>query len=88
MRLAASSAVPAGDAVEFPAPDVAPAAAGKPGWRERLRGSVFARSIGSLFARNPKLDEDLLDEVETALLTADVGVGATTDLVEDLRKRM
>jgi fused signal recognition particle receptor len=41
-----------------------------------------------LFSRNPKLDDDLLDEIETALLTADVGVPATTALVEDLRKRM
>ena len=49
---------------------------------------MFARSFGSVFARNPKLDDDLLDEIETALLTADVGVSATTALVEDLRKRM
>ena len=66
----------------------APAAPGKPGWRERLRGSGFARGLGGLFSRNPKLDDDLLDEIETALLTADVGVPATTALVEDLRKRM
>src|SRR5690606_17605512 len=41
-----------------------------------------------LFSRNPRLDDDLLDEIETALLTADVGITATTDLVESLRKRM
>lgn len=64
------------------------AAPGKPGWRERLRGSVFARSFGGLFSRNPRLDDDLLDEIETALITADVGVSATTQLVEGLRKRM
>jgi fused signal recognition particle receptor len=64
------------------------AEAGKPGWRERLRGSAFARSFGGLFYANPKLDEDLLDQVETALITADVGVPATTELVEDLRRRM
>lgn len=68
--------------------DAVPAPAGKPGWRERLRNSVIARSFGGLFSRNPKLDDDLLDELETALITADVGVGATTDLVESLRKRM
>ncbi|HYM86020.1 MAG TPA: signal recognition particle-docking protein FtsY [Pseudoxanthomonas sp.] len=66
----------------------APATAGKPGWRERLRGSSFARGLGGLFSRNPKLDDDLLDEIETALLTADVGVPATTALVEGLRRRM
>ncbi|KRG65955.1 cell division protein FtsY [Stenotrophomonas humi] len=69
--------------------NAAPAAAsGKLGWRERLRNSTFARSFGGLFSRNPKLDDDLLDEIETALITADVGVPATTALIEDLRKRM
>ena len=88
-------AVEASQAVE-PAPaDVpgvatdAPAApAGKRGWLERLRGNAITRSLGGLFSRNPKLDDDLLDEIETALITADVGVTATTELVERLRKRM
>jgi len=71
-----------------PVPEAPPAPAGKPGWRERLRGSAFARSFGGLFSRNPRLDDDLLDEIETALLTADVGVTASTQLVESLRKRM
>ncbi len=66
----------------------APAAPGKPGWRERLRGSGFARGLASLFTRNPALDEDLLEEIETALLVADVGVTATTELVDGLRRRM
>jgi fused signal recognition particle receptor len=70
------------------ADEAAPAAPGKTGWRDRLRNSVIARSFGGLFSRNPKLDDDLLDELETALITADVGVGATTALVEGLRKRM
>ena len=74
--------------IDSPHDEAAPAAPGKPGWRDRLRNSTFARSFGGLFSRNPKLDDDLLDEVETALLTADVGVGATTQLVESLRKRM
>ena len=74
---------PADDATAPPA-----AAPGKPGWRDRLRNSTFARAFGGLFSGNPRLDDDLLDEVETALLTADVGVTATTQLVESLRKRM
>ena len=57
-------------------------------WRERLSGSGFAKSLTSLFVRHPKLDDDLLDELETALITADVGVEASTRMVEDLRKRM
>ncbi|MBW3550560.1 MAG: signal recognition particle-docking protein FtsY [Proteobacteria bacterium] len=73
-----------------PAPEATaePATPGKPGWRERLRTSAFARSFGGLFYGNPKLDDDLLDQVEIALITADVGVAATTELVESLRKRM
>ena len=77
------AAPPAGEATEATA-----AAPGKKGWRDRLRGTSFARTIGGLFSRNPRLDDDLLDEIETALLMADVGVSATTQLVEDLRKRM
>lgn len=81
--------VPVTGEVPGVAVDAAPAAtAGKPGWRERLRNSTFARSFGGLFSRNPKLDDDLLDEIETALLTADVGVTATTQLIDSLRKRM
>ncbi|WP_295968719.1 signal recognition particle-docking protein FtsY [uncultured Xanthomonas sp.] len=84
----ATASVPAADA-DLVRSDALPAApAGKPGWRERLRNSSFARSVGSLFSRNPKLDDDLLDEIETALITADVGIPATTALIESLRKRM
>ncbi|HEX7989870.1 MAG TPA: signal recognition particle-docking protein FtsY [Stenotrophomonas sp.] len=79
---------PDSDAALIPV-NAAPAAPeGKLGWRDRLRNSSFARSFGGLFSRNPKLDDDLLDEIETALITADVGMPATTALVEDLRKRM
>jgi fused signal recognition particle receptor len=83
------AAVPTATAAATPAEAERPAAApGAQGWRERLRGSGFARSLGGLFSRNPKLDDDLLDEIETALLTADVGVTASTQLVESLRRRM
>nr|WP_298124641.1 signal recognition particle-docking protein FtsY [uncultured Pseudoxanthomonas sp.] len=69
--------------------DAAPAApAGKPGWRDRLRRTSAALGLAGLFTRNPRLDDDLLDEIETALLTADVGVPATTAIIDDLRKRM
>ena len=70
-------------------PDALPAApAGKSGWRDRLRRTSAALGLAGLFTRNPRLDDDLLDEIETALLTADVGVPATTAIIEDLRKRM
>lgn len=70
-------------------PDTLPAApAGKSGWRDRLRRTSAALGLAGLFTRNPRLDDDLLDEIETALLTADVGVPATTAIIEELRKRM
>ncbi|MET4678203.1 MULTISPECIES: signal recognition particle-docking protein FtsY [unclassified Luteibacter] len=68
--------------------DPVPETAARRSWRDRLSGSGFAKSLGSLFVRHPKLDDDLLDELETALITADVGVDASTQLVEGLRKRM
>lgn len=61
-------------------------AAGAQGWRERLRDSGMARGLSSLFARNPRLDESLLDDIETTLLLADVGVLATQTLVATLRE--
>jgi fused signal recognition particle receptor len=89
---AAAPAQPAAEGTEATAPAAppaeAPAPAGAPGWRERLRGSTLARGLGGLFSRNPRLDDDLLDEIETTLLVADVGVPATTALLDDLRKRM
>jgi fused signal recognition particle receptor len=83
---------PAGEPVRAPVapgtpPETPHAAAGKPGWRQRI-GSILTRDIAELFGRNPILDDALLDDVETALLTADVGVSASTLLVESLRKRM
>lgn len=64
------------------------AAAAKRSWRERLSDNAFSRGLSSLFVRHARLDDDLLDELETTLITADVGVEASTELVEGLRKRM
>jgi len=82
--------VAAGTASAEPAPEAvaAPAEAARRGWRERLSGSGFARGLSALFVRHPKLDDDLLDELETILITADVGIETSTELVEDLRGRM
>ena len=83
---------PAPPAPAVPAPvteDAAPAALReKRSWRDRLAGAGLSRALAGVFARNPKLDEDLLEELETALLSADVGVKASTALVEDLRRRI
>ena len=67
------------------------AGSGKP-WAERLKEGL-ARSrekLGGAIAaalRRPALDDETLHEIETALLTADVGVAATAAIIEDLRVR-
>ncbi|HET9034101.1 MAG TPA: signal recognition particle receptor subunit alpha, partial [Dokdonella sp.] len=70
------------------APSRGAAQPAKGSWRDRLSGSGFAKGLGSLFARNPILDDDLLDELETCLITADVGINASTEIVDALRKRV
>ena len=58
------------------------------GWGERLAGSGFARGLAGLFNRHARLDDALLDELETTLISADVGVATAGALVDDLRQRM
>jgi len=48
--------------------------------------STLGRGLLSVLSRE-KLDDDAWDDVEEALLTADVGVAATTEIVERLRTR-
>lgn len=76
------------ETVQEPAPGSAVEPVARRGWRERLGGSGFARGLGGLFARNPRLDDALLDELETVLIGADVGVEASSELVEELRRRV
>ncbi len=78
------TAAPPAPAQAEPAPQLRE----KRSWRDRLAGAGLARALSGVFARNPKLDEDLLDELETALLSADVGVKATSALITDLRGRI
>ena len=80
---------------QFPIPGTVPDAqipipgpAPKRSWRERFAGSIFNRDIRDLFSRNPVLDDAFLDELETTLIGADVGVLASTALVDALRKRV
>jgi fused signal recognition particle receptor len=57
------------------------------GWIARLK-SGLARTgsqITDLFSRGGKIDEDLYEELETILITADVGMTATNALLADLR---
>ncbi|UWM51570.1 signal recognition particle-docking protein FtsY [Streptomyces carpaticus] len=49
--------------------------------------SAFGQGLLSLLSRE-RLDEDTWEEIEDILLTADVGVGPTQELVERLRERV
>ena len=80
---------------EMPPPELLPDAANpleKNSWRERLKaglGRSRERLTGALtgvFSRKT-LDDETLEELETALLIADVGVAATRHLLDDLRVR-
>jgi fused signal recognition particle receptor len=60
----------------------------KRSWRDRFAKSVLNRDVRDLFKRHVKLDDALLDELETLLIGADLGVEASTQLIESLRRRM
>ncbi|MHB1373889.1 MAG: signal recognition particle-docking protein FtsY, partial [Thauera sp.] len=71
-------------------PEAAPAA--KKSWTERLKAGLartrqqLGGGLASLFGLR-KIDEDLLEELESTLLMADCGVDATQHLIDDLRRR-
>src|SRR5688500_3072554 len=57
--------------------------------RARLAGSQGARGKGLLaLLSRERLDEDTWEDIEDTLLTADVGVAPTRELVEKLRTRL
>ena len=70
----------------------AAAAVAKKSWTERLKAglartrSQIGGGLASLFGLR-KIDEDLLEELESTLLMADCGVDATQHLIDDLRRR-
>ena len=61
----------------------------RPSFRDRLgkARSVFAGAFGSVRSR-AGIDQDSWDDLEEALLRADVGVGATMDLLDAMRERV
>lgn len=66
----------------------------KEGLFKRLRsglaktGSSITEGMGDLVLGKKKIDEDVLEDLETRLLTADVGMEATTRIIGDLTKRV
>ncbi|EON91825.1 cell division protein [Marinobacter lipolyticus SM19] len=82
---------------EAPAPAVEPEpAAEEPqvSVLERIRQGLgktratLSTGFSDLFAIGKKIDEDLLEEIETTLLMADVGVTATSEIIESLTDKL
>lgn len=60
------------------------------GWFARIKSglartsSQFAEGLGNLLLGKKTIDDDLLEELETQLLVADVGIDATTEIIDQL----
>lgn len=91
----ARAPAPSGSDVDAPAADteVAPPEEAPPlvapSFRDRLAKarSAFSGAIGAIRGRST-IDQDTWDELEEALLRADVGVGPTQDLLDTVRARV
>jgi len=65
----------------------------KTGWAARLKMGLaksrnqMAKSLAGVFGGG-QIDEDLYEELETVLLTSDMGIEATEFLMNDVRKRV
>lgn len=51
-------------------------------------GGLLGSGIGGLLLGKKSIDEDLLEELETQLLIADIGIEATQDIIDSLTKRV
>ncbi|MCK5544548.1 MAG: signal recognition particle-docking protein FtsY, partial [Desulfobulbaceae bacterium] len=66
----------------------------KKGMFQRLRARLsktrdsFVRRVDALFLGKRVIDDELLDELEEILITADLGVGTAQDLIDDARSRV
>lgn len=67
--------------------------AAKPSWKDRLKQGLsrtratLNTPVSELF-RRAKIDDELLEELETTLLMADCGVAATEYLLDELKQRV
>jgi fused signal recognition particle receptor len=70
-------------------PEPAPAPAARQGWLDRLKAGLrkTGSSITTVFT-GTRIDDELYEELETALLVADTGVKATEHLLQDLKRRV
>lgn len=68
--------------------------AGREGFFARLRRGLgrtsdnLVQGLGNLFLGRKEIDAELLEELESRLLLADVGVEATMDIIENLTRRV
>lgn len=75
-------------------PDQQEKAEDKAGFFSRLRRGLgrtsenLVQGMGTLFLGRKEIDEDLLEELESRLLLADVGVDATRDIIGHLTQRV
>ncbi|WP_213035367.1 signal recognition particle-docking protein FtsY [Candidatus Nitrotoga fabula] len=62
----------------------------KAGWFNRLKSGLTrtANQVSALFGRGGKIDDELYEELETILITADVGMEATRFLLAELRQQV
>jgi fused signal recognition particle receptor len=77
-----------------PAPPVKTESPARLSWAQRLKAGLaktrnaLTGQITGLFAGHAKIDDDLYEELEAILLTADIGVEATEYLLAELRGRV
>lgn len=66
-----------------------PAPSARQGWLDRLKAGLrkTGSSITTVFT-GTRIDDELYEELETALLMADTGVKATEHLLQDLKRRV
>ena len=84
----AATPVPNAAATPPTAPPTAPPVA-RQAWLDRLKAGLrkTGSSIATVFT-GTRIDDELYEELETALLMADTGVKATEHLLQDLKRRV
>lgn len=66
----------------------------KQGWFARIRSGLgktranLTEGIAGLFLGKKQIDDELIEDLETQLLVADVGIEATTEIIERLTERV
>ncbi|CAK0769129.1 Signal recognition particle receptor FtsY [Gammaproteobacteria bacterium] len=64
------------------------------GWFDRLKAglsrtrAVFGGGLADLFRGRTTIDQDILEELETRLISADLGMETTTAIIKDLTNRV